>query len=174
MQNLKSPKVVFAGKTTEAYITTVNPPRPGYMVRIPLPGNRYIHKIFRSTDQDLEGLLKSAIAWRDDTYQQHYGEAVPCRVFHKKQASTTGIPGIRKTIKTVKKKLCDGTTTEYKIPCLIAEIWLEPGKDGKKAKKSRSKVYSLNKFTEAEASQLAIIWRQEQERQLRHTPSFLS
>lgn len=161
-----SPQAVFAGKTSEAYITTLQLPILGYMVQVPHPtdGGKFFRKAFRKVNGDLEALLKAAVIWRDAIYQQHYGQSIPHRVFHKKQAnSVTGIPGVRKTVKTVKKKRVDGTIAEYKVPCLIAEIWVEPGKDGKKAQKSRSKIYSLNKYKEEVALLLAAHWRQEQE-----------
>jgi sulfur relay (sulfurtransferase) DsrC/TusE family protein len=164
---------VFAGKTAQAYITTLKPPIPGYLVRIPVPGDedKFLQKAFRKVDGDMAQLLAAAIAWRDAMCQQHWGITAPHRVFHKKQAnSSTGIPGVRKFVKTVKKQRTDGTVAEYKIPCVIAEVWLEPGKNGRRATKSRSKVFSLNKFSEEDAFLLAVTWREEQEMLLRQPP----
>jgi sulfur relay (sulfurtransferase) DsrC/TusE family protein len=113
---------------------------------------KYLQKAFRKVDGDMAPLLAAAIGWRDAMCQQHWGITAPHRVFHKKQAnSSTGFPGVRKVVKTVKKQCTDGTVAEYKIPCIIAEIWLEPGKNERRAKKSRSKVFSLNKFSVEDA-----------------------
>jgi sulfur relay (sulfurtransferase) DsrC/TusE family protein len=164
---------VFAGKTSQAYITTIKQPIPGYMVRIPAPGEegKYLQKAFRKVDGDMAQLLAAAIGWRDAMCQQHWGITAPHRVFHKKQAnSSTGFPGVRKVVKTVKKQCTDGTVAEYKIPCIIAEIWLEPGKNERRPKKSRSKVFSLNKFSVEDAYLLAVTWREEQETLLRQPP----
>lgn len=165
---------VFAGKSKEAYITRIERPYPGYLVRIPHPGEKetFSHKSFCKLEGDMSALLRAAVEWRDVTYQKLYGETTPKRVFHKKQVnSSTSLPGIRKTIKVVKKKRRDGTTAMYEVPCLIAEIWLQPGKNGGRARKSRSKVYSLNKYPEEEALAMAIRWRREQEALLRMHPT---
>ncbi|MES2206760.1 MAG: hypothetical protein V4525_08195 [Pseudomonadota bacterium] len=164
-------KSSFAGKTNEAYITTLQDP-PGYLVRIPKSDKGYTYKTLRLTSNTtMETLLLEAITWRNSTYYDLHGSSVPTRTFHKQQKNnTTKTIGVRKTIKIVKKKLKDGGIAEYKIPCLIAEVWLEPGKNGKKPSKSRSKVFSINKYTEPVASQLAEDWRKEQENMLKHLP----
>jgi hypothetical protein len=166
----------FAGKTAEAYITTVKPttrrPYPGYLVRIPDPRKErgFVTKSFCKLAGNMEALLLAAIGWRDTTYRELYGENPPRRAFHQKQVnSSTSIPGIRKTIKIVKKTLRNGITKNYEVPCLIAEISQQPGKNGKRSSKSLSKVYSLNKYTEDEALSLAIQWRQKQEALLKST-----
>lgn len=163
-------KSSFAGKTNEAYITMLQDP-PGYLVRIPKPDKGFTHKTLRLTDStDIETLRIEAIKWRDATYYDLYGTRVPIRTFHKQQKNnSTNAIGVRKTIKIVKKKLKSGGIAEYKIPCFIAEVWLEPGKDGKKPSKSRSKIFSIKKYTEPRASQLAEEWRKNQEKQLMHS-----
>jgi hypothetical protein len=73
-------------------------------------------------------------------------------------------------VKTVKKRRSDGTVAECKIPRIMAEIWLEPGKNGRRLKKPRAKLFSLNKFSEEDAHLLAVTWREEQETRLRYPP----
>ncbi|MEB0134569.1 hypothetical protein QN362_04410 [Actimicrobium sp. CCC2.4] len=45
--------------------------------------------------------------------------------------------------------------------CIIASICLTPGKNGKRATQPRCKLFSLNKYTEADALLMAIAWREE-------------
>lgn len=157
---------VYVGKTGQAYITTLSPPLPGYLVRIPdvARSGKYRQKAFRSKTIEPHDLLKAAIKWRDEILLVQTGTpTIPYRVFHERQAnSRTGIPGIRKIRKKVLKKKTDGTATTYFIDCIIAEIWLIPGKAGKRPTQSRSRVFSLNKYTEQEALLMAIQWREDQ------------
>lgn len=144
-------KSSFAGQTNEPYITTLRN-LSGFLVRIPYPqiANKQISKTFRVKDKsiNLDMLLNEAIKWRDSKYFELYSESVPVRAFHNKVSNgSTSIVGVRKIIKTVKKKLKDGSIAEYKIPCLIAEIFLEVGENYKKPRKSKSKIFSLNNLS---------------------------
>ncbi|MEC5218635.1 hypothetical protein RCH09_003609 [Actimicrobium sp. GrIS 1.19] len=163
----------FAGKTGHAYITKLLTPIPGYLVAVPdNAGQKYRRKAFRSKTRPADELLAAAVAWRDRQLAGATGQAMPpVRVFHKRQRNgKTGIPGVRKITKVIKKRTRDGTVRQYRIDCILAVVWLTPGKAGRPPRDARSKVFSLNKYTQADALALAAAWRAEQEAILAHCP----
>lgn len=153
---------LLIGKTEYKYITTISTPYDGYAVAIPHPTKvgDHVRRNFFGMNRSQEDHLKVAIAWRDDTYAVLYGCALSQRVFHRRQAnSKTDIPGVRRIDKIVEKKLRDGTVSQYRVPCILAEIFTIPGYAYARSSGSRSKVYSINKYGEEEAIKLAIAWR---------------
>jgi hypothetical protein len=142
------------------YITTIE---DGWLVAIPHPDGRYIHKTFRP---QTDARLNDATNWRDNAYSRIYNKPVPNRVFHEKKKETvTGIPGIRYTIKKVKKK----SGRVYAYPVIMAELHTIPGKDYVRPKGSRSKLFSLTKYDWDEAIALATAWLQDQRTELQNT-----
>jgi hypothetical protein len=140
--------------------TTITTIDDGWLVSIPHPDGRYIHKTFRP---QTDASLNDATNWRDSAYSRIYNKPVPKRVFHEKKKETaTGIPGIRYTIKKVKKK----SGKVYDIPVIIAELHKIPGKDYVRPKGSKSKVLSLNKYDWDEAIALATAWLQAKRKEL--------
>ena len=142
------------------YITSIE---DGLLVVIPsLEGasaRPVITKTFRrSAYLSHDGLVAAAVAWRDATWLQLYGEAVPARSFHRaaRSGSVTGIPGVRYVEKVVRKG-----ERSYRVPCILAEVHMVPGVDYRRPNGSRSRLFSLNKFEYAEAIALAAAWRDE-------------
>lgn len=164
---------VFSGRTGLAYISPIQTPRgKGFAVAVPKPGGGYVRRnFFTAPNQGLSDTLDSAIAWRDSKHVALHGVAVPVRVFHSSQVnSSTGIVGVRRADKIVKKRLASGETRLYEVPVVIAEVWLEPGRDGRRPRSSRSKVFSVRKHGLETALNLAKQWRLEQTAALAHGP----
>ena len=54
--------------------------------------------------------------------------------FHVRQAnSQTGVPGVRRTARRIRRR--HDKNTFYEVTVYIAEVWLEPGRDGKRPRK---------------------------------------
>jgi hypothetical protein len=108
----------------------------------------------------VQDAVEAATKWRDAKHLALHGTPVPVRAFQKTQAySTSGIVGVREKIKLAKKRLASGETRLYEVPVVIAELWLEPGRDGRRPHKSRSKVLSVSKYGRCMALALATAWR---------------
>jgi hypothetical protein len=117
----------------------------------------------------VQDAVEAATKWRDTKHLALHGTPVPVRAFHETQAnSTSGIVGVREKIKVVKKRLASGETRLYEVPVVIAELWLEPGRDGRQPHKSQSKVFSISKHGRSVALALATAWRVEQVTILKH------
>ncbi|RZI40372.1 hypothetical protein EGT07_23810 [Herbaspirillum sp. HC18] len=162
----QTPMSLLPGQTEHKYITPICAPYPGYGVVIPHPERlgEYVRKNFCGKRKAQDEYLQAALAWRDQTYRELYKREVSQRVFHRTQAnSTTDTPGVRRMEKVVKKKLKDGTFREYRVPCIMAEIFTIPGKDYKRARGSKSKIYSIAKYGEETAMKLAKEWRRNME-----------
>ena len=159
------------GKTGLRYLGNFGDGKRGYFVRIPCPINvgKYVTKDFSSASLALRTLLAKARAWRDDTYLSLYGRKIPDRTIHRKQANNraTAMPGVRRQTKNHFTRIGERKYS-YKITYYIAEIWLVPGLDGQRSRKSRSKVFSIRKYGEDAACGLAIKWRKEMETRLLH------
>lgn len=150
----------YVGGTGEPYITTLPPPRPGYLVRIPTEdgSGRFQHRTFRGQPEDMEQNFASAVAWRNFTYLALYGQPAPDRRFHAHQAnSTTQVVGVRLIVKKVRSR--HGTGAVYEIPVYLAEVWLQPGRDGNRPRRSRSCQYAIAKYGAEEAFRKATAWR---------------
>jgi hypothetical protein len=161
-QRCESPSA-FAGKLGLAYITPLKTPAPGFAVAVPNPGGGYARRNCFVSSGTQEAALAKATRWRDAKHLALHGTPVSVRAFHETQAnSTTGIVGVREKTKVVKKKLASGETRSYEVPVVIAELWLEPGRDGRRPHKSRSKVFSIAKHGRSVALALATAWRVEQ------------
>jgi hypothetical protein len=101
-------------------------------------------------------MLEQAIRWRDRAYRRLFGKSVPQRIFHSTpKATATGIPGVRFQMKRLKRKNGDA----HYLPVIIAEVFTIPGKDYRRARGSRSRVFSLNKYDWDEAVALGTAWR---------------
>ena len=134
------------GKTKQKYIQAFGKEKHGFFVRIPLPGKKtFASKEFGSRQYKQAELLKQARAWRDEKYFALYGHKILNRTVHKRQSNNraTGIPGVRHQIKTVHQRVGDRIYT-YQLDYYIAEVWLEPGRDGERSSKSRSKIFSAH------------------------------
>jgi hypothetical protein len=153
---------LLIGKTTHKYITALTTPYPGYAVVIPHPSvvGAQVRKNFFGVERTQEHYLQAAIAWRDRVYRRLYGGDLPQRSFHRQQAnSNTSLPGISRVVKTVKKTLAGGMVATYLVPCIVAQVCTVPGANYQRARGFKSKVYSINKYGEAEAQRLATEWR---------------
>ena len=154
---------LLTGQTEHRYITKISTPYDGYAVVIPHPTKigDHVRKNFFGVNRMQHDYLEAAIAWRDQTYSSLYGCALPQRVFHRQQEnSTTKMPGVNRIEKTVRKKLRNGTVIQYRVACILAQIFIVPGKDYAKPRGSKSRLYSLKKYGEEEAIRLAVEWRQ--------------
>jgi hypothetical protein len=161
----------FSGKLGLAYITPLKTPAPGFAVAIPKPGGGYARRNCFVGSGTVQDAIEAATKWRDAQYLALHGTPVPARAFHETQAnSTSGIVGVREKIKVVKKKLASGETRLYEVPVVIAELWLEAGRDGRRPHKSRSKVFSIAKHGRSAALALATAWRAEQAAMLKQGP----
>jgi len=150
------------------YITETSSP-PGYSVSIPHPERpeKYVRKNFFGKSKSLNEYLEDAIKWRDAKYFALYKEVAPGRFFHRQQKNShTETPSVRRVEKIVKKKLKDGSVARYRVPCIVAEIWTQPGRGYTRPKGSKSKVYSIQKY--GEAFRLAREWRKKMESSLAH------
>lgn len=153
----------FAGQLGLAYITPLKTPAPGFAVAVPKPGGGYARHNCFIGDGLAQDALEAATKWRDAKHLALHGLRVPVRAFHKNQAnSTSGIIGVRQKTKVVKKKLARGETRMYEVPVVIAEVWLEPGRDCRRPHRPRSKVFSVKKHGLEVALELATQWRLEQ------------
>lgn len=135
------------------YITTIN---DGLLVAIPAQG-RFVTKTFRTVGfTSAATLMSAAVAWRDATWKELFGEEVPARSFHSnaRAGSHTGVPGVRLLVKKVRKN-----SRVYDVPCVLAEIHLIPGLNYARARSSRTRLFSLNKYDFDEAVALATAWR---------------
>ncbi|MES3021695.1 MAG: hypothetical protein V4857_08940 [Pseudomonadota bacterium] len=160
---------VLIGKTEQQYITEIREPYQGYTVAIPRLGRpgEYLRKNFFGVRVTLDEHLAAAIQWRDEKYVELHGRHIPDRIFHKRQGnSNIEVVGVNKIVKTVKKKLKNGTIKVYSVPCIYAQIHTIPGKDYTRASGARSKLFSIAKYGEAEAIKLATAWRRQMEEQL--------
>lgn len=136
------------------YITTVT---GALLVAIPVNGQRAVTKTLRLAVGESEvDLTARAVAWRDRAWRRLFGGAVPARSFHTnaRAGSSTNAPGVRYVEKLVRKG-----GQSYVVPCILAEVHTIPGRDYARARGSRSRVYSLNKFEFGEAIALASAWR---------------
>lgn len=141
-------------------------PYMGYAVAIPHPTHlkKYVRKNFFGLRKKPEEYLAAAIAWRDQQHFALYHREVPKRVFHRQQNnSRTDTAGVRYLEKILKKKLKDGSIAQYRVPCIIAEVWTKPGCNYARTSGSRSKIFSIKKYGEAEAIRLATDWRKQME-----------
>ena len=156
----------YSGAVGEPYITRLHAPVCGYRVAVPRPKGGYALKNFMVV-KTLREALARAIAWRDATHLRLHGLPCPERVFHRKQAnSNTHVPGVREVVKVVKNRTIAGGVNIVLVPVILAEIWLQPGKDGKRPRKSRSKLYSIKKHGRRRALAMAKAWRKQQEKLL--------
>jgi predicted heme/steroid binding protein len=159
----------FAGKLGLAYITSLKTPAPGFAVAVPKPGGGYARRNCLVCNGTVQDAVEAATKWHDTKHLALHGTPVPVRAFHETQAnSTSGIVGVREKIKVVKKRLASGETRLYEVPVVIAELWLEPGRDGRQPHKSQSKVFSISKHGRSVALALATAWRVEQVTILKH------
>ena len=153
---------LLIGEADQRYVTILRAPYPGYRVQIPNPQARQrpITKNFCGHKMPRDFYLAKAIAWRDTTYTQLYGALVPKIIFHKwPNNSSTGIPGVRRAAKVIKKTLKSGEVRCYHVPCVIVQVQSVEGLDDGPRRRVQSKVFSINKFGEAEALDRAIAWR---------------
>ena len=97
-----------------------------------------------------------AIRWRDRAWRRIFGGEVPARSFHNtaRSSSATGVPGVR----FVTKKVTSSSNPDT-IPYVMAEVHTVPGKDYRRSKGSRSRLFSLLTYEVDEAIALAIAWR---------------
>jgi hypothetical protein len=148
----------FGGALREPYITPLTTPRPGYRVAIPKPGGGFAYRIL--TRATTAAPLRAARQWRDETYSQLYQSPIPTRLFHKRQSnSATGVVGVRRVIKRVKKRRADGAIGISQVAGILAVVWLMPGKNYARPTRSRSKFFSIAKWGAREALRLAALWR---------------
>lgn len=160
---------IAIGQTEQRYITQISTPYAGYAVMIPLPGQpgKHARKNFFGVRLTLVAYLAAAIAWRDKRYRELHGCDIPERIFHQRQGnSSTEIVGVNKLVKKLKKTLQNGTVIRYDVPCIIAQIHTIPGTGHKRASGSKSRLFSIAKYGEAKAIELATEWRKQMERQL--------
>ena len=156
----------YSGSVGEPYITRKYTPRRGYRVAVPRPEGGFARKDFYA-ETTLREALTRAVAWRDATHLRLHGLPCPERVFHRKQTnSSTRIPGVREVVKVVKTRTTAGGVSSVLVPVILAEIWLQPGKDGERPRKSRSKLYSIKKHGRRRALAMAKAWRKQQEKLL--------
>ncbi len=157
------------GVTGLRYVHAFSNGQRGYYVRLPCPIKigRAITKDFSSQSIPLRTLRKTAREWRDSTYFSLYGHKIPTRIVHRKQSNNraTAIPGVRRDTKTQKHKVGEKIYI-YRVTYYIAEVWLESGSNGQRPRKSRSKIFSVRKYGEDKALELAIEWRKEMERRM--------
>jgi hypothetical protein len=119
-----------------------------------------VTKTFRGDAGQRDALLAKAVAWRDRAHRRLFGQPVPARSFHgrAREASATGVPGVRLVNKIVRKRTSAGIK-QYEVPCVLAEIHSIQGSDYVRPRGSRSRAWSLNKYEFDEAVALAVAWR---------------
>jgi hypothetical protein len=150
----------FSGKLGLDYITPLKTPAPGFAVAVPKPVGGYARRNCFVGNGTVQDAVEAATNRRDAKHLALHGTPVPVRASQKTQAnSTSGIVGVREKIKLAKKRLASGETRLYEVPVVIAELWLEPGRDGRRPHKSRSKVLSVSKYGRCMALALATAWR---------------
>lgn len=160
---------LLLGTAEQRYITPVHRPYPGYLVQLPAPGatNKIVKKIFAGNQKPLDHYLGLAVAWRDVTYASLHGTPLPERQFHgNSRPGKELIPGVRRLIKKVRKTTKAGDVRVTLVPCIIAEIHTVVGHDYKRPRKSKSRIFSIKKYGEAEAILLASICRKQMEQAL--------
>jgi hypothetical protein len=153
-------QAAFAGATSEPYISAIACPYLGYVVALPKPGNpdRVLRRRFFGRQLELHEYLAQARAWRDRMYVVLHGRPLPVRAYHHRQAnSSTEVPGVRLVIRRVRSR--QDPERIYDVPVFLAEVWLVPGRDGKRPTGSRSRQFSISKWGEEEAFRRACEWR---------------
>lgn len=157
------------GSTGLRYIGQFGNGKRGFYVRIPCAtdANKIIRKEFSSSSLSMSELRKKAISWRDKTYLEQYGHPVPKQLIHRKQTNnaSSSLPGVRRHSKKMSRTIA-GRTYTYSVTFWIAEVWLEPGCNGERSGKSRSKIFTIRKYGDDGAFSLATKWRVEMVKRL--------
>lgn len=69
---------------------------------------------------------------------------------------------MRRVVKVVKKTTASGDVREHHVPVILAEVWLQPSRNGERPRSSRSRLFSIAKYGEDRALELAKAWRHQQ------------
>lgn len=119
--------------------------------------DRLVTKSFKvARGQSPAVAMALAIRWRDRAWRRIFGGEVPARSFHDlaRSGSATGVPGVRFVTKKV-----TSASNPHTIPYVMAEVHTVPGKDYRRSKGSRSRLFSLLTYEVEEAIALAVAWR---------------
>lgn len=121
-----------------------------------------VQKRFAGYRHSLDQYRSEAVKWRDKAYQRLYDKPIPQRIFHAHEKATgTGIPGVRRIVKRVRYECKSGEVRVTLVPCIIGEIHAIAGQNYRRPSGSRSRIFSINKYGEAEAIRLAAVWRRQ-------------
>jgi CTP:molybdopterin cytidylyltransferase MocA len=119
--------------------------------------DRLVTKSFKvARGQSSDAAMALAIRWRDRAWRRIFGGDMPARSFHDtaRVKSATGVPGVRFVTKSVRS-----ASNPHTIPYVMAEVHSIPGKDYRRSKGSRSRLFALLTYEVDEAIALATAWR---------------